>query len=302
MTILFPYPGGKSRVAGMVWRRFGYVDAFADPFCGSSSILLSPERRVHCASALINDIDVFIVNFFRSVARFPRLVARWADTPVNEVDMIARSRWLIRNNRLLDMIPSSQVYCNPKAAGWWAWCMCAMIGQRMTRRELVSHALPYVSSFARGLNKMNYDKRVNELRNVSEQLTGVKITCADWMNAVNSVMICVHGITAIFFDPPYEMSARNSRIYNSDSAYGAAGLWSRVCAWCREHGNDMNLRIALCGYDGTWDPPDGWTTYKWAARSASFGAPGNNAVNRKLERIWFSPGCLPISSQKLLGG
>jgi hypothetical protein len=49
--------------------------------------------------------------------------------------------------------------------------------------------------------------------------------------------------------------------------------------WCRQHQDRKDLRIALCGYEGTVDL--GWAKYAWK----NIG--GANA-KRHLERIWFS--------------
>jgi DNA adenine methylase len=37
----FPYFGGKSRVAEIVWARFGDVDNYVEPFFGSGAVLLA---------------------------------------------------------------------------------------------------------------------------------------------------------------------------------------------------------------------------------------------------------------------
>ena len=45
----FPWFGGKSRVAAVVWRAFGDVPNYVEPFAGSLAVLLgrphAPERR-----------------------------------------------------------------------------------------------------------------------------------------------------------------------------------------------------------------------------------------------------------------
>jgi site-specific DNA-adenine methylase len=41
----FPYFGGKSRIAAEVWRRFGDVKTYVEPFCGSCAVLLARCRR-----------------------------------------------------------------------------------------------------------------------------------------------------------------------------------------------------------------------------------------------------------------
>ena len=37
----FPYAGGKSRVSGLVWPRFGDVPNYVEPFAGSIAMLLA---------------------------------------------------------------------------------------------------------------------------------------------------------------------------------------------------------------------------------------------------------------------
>lgn len=36
----FPWFGGKSKVAGLVWERFGEVENYVEPFFGSGAVLL----------------------------------------------------------------------------------------------------------------------------------------------------------------------------------------------------------------------------------------------------------------------
>ena len=46
MKAPFPYFGGKSKVAGEVWRRFGDVPNYVEPFAGSTAVLLKrPDRH-----------------------------------------------------------------------------------------------------------------------------------------------------------------------------------------------------------------------------------------------------------------
>src|SRR5438046_1672913 len=90
----FPWFGGKSAVARKVWRRFGCVNNFVDPFCGSlAMLLLRPEPWD--GTETVNDADGFISNFWRAVQWAPVEVAKWADWPVNENDLHARHVWLI---------------------------------------------------------------------------------------------------------------------------------------------------------------------------------------------------------------
>ena len=51
MTLKAPFPwfGGKSRAAHLVWERFGNVRAYVEPFFGSGAVLL--RRQTELAGA-----------------------------------------------------------------------------------------------------------------------------------------------------------------------------------------------------------------------------------------------------------
>ena len=83
----FPYFGGKSRIAGAVWERFGDVPNFVEPFFGSGAVLLS-RPQPFAGSETVNDLDGMIANYWRATQADPDAVAQWADWPVNENDLI----------------------------------------------------------------------------------------------------------------------------------------------------------------------------------------------------------------------
>ena len=69
----FPYFGGKSKVADIVWRAFGNVPNYCEPFAGSLAVLLA---RPHAAKIeTVNDLDCHIANFWRAVKSDPNAVA-----------------------------------------------------------------------------------------------------------------------------------------------------------------------------------------------------------------------------------
>ena len=60
----FPYFGGKSKVAPLVWSRFGDVRNYVEPFAGSLACLLArPSPFV--GTETVNDADGLISNFWR---------------------------------------------------------------------------------------------------------------------------------------------------------------------------------------------------------------------------------------------
>lgn len=94
MKAPFPWFGGKSRVADVVWRAFGAdVPNYVEPFYGSGAVLLGrPGGAGKIETA--NDRDRYVANFWRAVVADPLEVARHADWPVNEADLHARHQWL----------------------------------------------------------------------------------------------------------------------------------------------------------------------------------------------------------------
>ena len=131
MTLKAPFIwfGGKSKVAPLVWRRFGDVDNAVDPFCGSLAFILGRPRTHSGRVETVNDKDKYICNFWRALAADPEQVARYADWPVNETDLTARHIWLINEGRAsLDKLEGNPDYYDAKIAGWWVWGINAWIG------------------------------------------------------------------------------------------------------------------------------------------------------------------------------
>lgn len=121
----FPYFGGKSKVADMVWDRIGNVDNFVEPFAGSLAVLL---RRPEVGKIeTVNDRNHFIVNFWRAVQADPIAVAKHADSPVSEADLHARHSWLLDGKLMSPIAKDPEWFC-PKIAGWWVWGQCCWIG------------------------------------------------------------------------------------------------------------------------------------------------------------------------------
>jgi len=138
----FPWFGGKSRVAHLVWERFGDVRHYIEPFFGSGAVLL---RRPHePRTETINDKDMFVANFWRAVNWAPDEVAEWADWPINEADLHARHVWLVGRKAEFGLrMDNEPEYFDAKIAGWWAWGISCWIGsgwcaggRRETRPEL----------------------------------------------------------------------------------------------------------------------------------------------------------------------
>lgn len=135
----FPWFGGKSRVADLVWERFGNVRTYVEPFYGSGAVLLRRQLELGRLGIewapggtieTISDRDCYVANFWRAIAGAPDLVAEHADWPVNEADLHARHGWLVAQSEFRErmMDATDPEYFDAKVAGWWVWGLSCWIG------------------------------------------------------------------------------------------------------------------------------------------------------------------------------
>jgi len=311
MTIRAPFSwfGGKSRVAAEVWRRFGDVDNYVEPFFGSGAVLLARPHKPHTET--VNDADGLLCNFWRAIRANPAAVAEYAEWPVNENDLHARHVWLVeRKESLQARLEGDPDFYDAKAAGWWVWGICCWIGSGWCSgngpwavrevdgvRQLVhlgggrgvNRKRVHLSGAGQGVNRKQSVIR-EWFEALAERLRYVRVCCGDWFRVCGPNVTFRHGITAVFLDPPYaDTAARAGDLYRLDSLSVAHD----VREWALANGNNPLMRIALCGYAGEHAMPSDWRCYAWKA----IGGYGNQRrdksnVNAKRERIWFSPHCL----------
>jgi DNA adenine methylase len=306
----FPYYGGKSRVAAEVWRRFGDVRHYIEPFCGSCAVLLArPDahewwNRVET----VNDIDGLLCNFWRAVQHDPDAVAAYADWPVNECDLHARHRWLVgQRERITDRLMDDPDFYDAKVAGWWVWGISAWIGSGWCPPDgrNVGRRLPHMGH-GRGVLRASLGDAVDGIepwavtarvraaltalmRQLSDRLRRVRVACGDWQRVVRSesVLRAFGAPVGVFLDPPYAHGERDPDVYVFD-----ADIWAEARAWALAHGDDPRFRIALCGYGGEHDMPPSWSVYRWSGGGGFPKAAAEANPNRFRETIWFSPHCL----------
>lgn len=122
----FPWFGGKSRAAHLVWERFGNVPNYVEPFAGSLAVLLGRETTPRVET--VNDLDCWISNFWRALQADPEGVATAADWPVNEADLHARHLWLMNQIEFREKMKTDPGFFDVRIAGWWCWGICQWIG------------------------------------------------------------------------------------------------------------------------------------------------------------------------------
>jgi DNA adenine methylase len=300
----FPWFGGKSRAAGIVWDAFGNVPNYVEPFFGSGAVLLCRPHRGKTET--VNDRDCYLANFWRSIAAAPDEVARHADWPVNEADIEARHRWLVAQSGFRERMMREADYLDPKVAGWWVWGLCGWIGSGWCAAagvpvddsnagRGVHRQLPHLGNAGQGVHRKlphlgDAGERLGPLTDYFAQLAtrlrGVRVACGDWSRVLGDSVTWRHGTTGILLDPPYDDG-------EVTYAAGGTGVAAQVADWCREHGSDARLRIALCGYEGDHALP-GWSVAAWKAKGGygSQRTDGTTNDNAGRERVWLSPGCV----------
>lgn len=295
MKPVFPYFGGKSRVASVVWAALGDVDHYVEPFAGSLAVLLArPDSHVRKIET-INDTDCLVANFWRASQHDPQGVAKWAKQPNFEVDLLARHRWLIgKRASLQELLTGDHDACDVQAAGLWVWGICAWFSAGFSSESHASASmhLPILGQIGRGvLSAATRDDLSSVFSQLCDRLKNVRVACGDWERVVGSTA-CVtatqrtHGV---FLDPPYPDQKRES-VYaceNFDSA--------RIEKWCREW--ESKTKIVLAGYEGNFSLP-GWSVHRWKASEgfARIGnVKGNGTENAHRECLWISPMCNDIS-------
>jgi DNA adenine methylase len=299
-----PYPwfGGKSSVASLVWSRFGKVRNYVEPFFGSGAMLLARPVPFE-GSETINDADCMVSNFWRALQADPEAIARWADWPVNEADLHARHLWLVTQKATTDFgerMRTDPDFYDSKIAGWWVWGLCKWIGTGWCHHPEWKQR-PHLGDQGRGIDRPS--QQLPHLGNqgrgeiyeyfaaLADRFRRVRVCCGDWSRICGPTPTVKQGLTAVFLDPPYSgESGRDTDLYASECLKVAHD----VRDWCLEWGDDKRMRIALCGYEGEHEALEaqGWTVEAWKARGGYSSQAAETNGNAARERIWFSPACI----------
>ena len=128
LTAPFPYFGGKRRSAPEVWKRFGEVTTYIEPFAGSLAVLLQNPFG-GASREIVNDLDGFVSNFWRALRADPELVAYFADWPTSHLDLTSRKQFCVDRLRSLTAeLRADMDFYDPEIAGYWVWCVSNDIG------------------------------------------------------------------------------------------------------------------------------------------------------------------------------
>jgi DNA adenine methylase len=299
----YPYFGGKTKIAPLVWERFGDVKNYVEPFFGGGAVLLNRPAWHAGHIETVNDINAWLTNFWRAVKADPDAVAHYADWPVNEIDLAARRDWLFAQKGDVARMETDPDYYDVKLAGVWVWGVCSTIGNAWKDKSThlgagmgIHRASTHLGDAGVGIHRAGThlgDAGRGEIlkeyfRALQSRLDRVRVMCGDWTRVISPTVTTHNGLTGMFLDPPYiDGCAKVYAEHNND-------VRDSVRAYALEHGHEM--RIALCGYEGEHDMPPDWECYAWKAKGG-YGsqADGQGKANAHRERIYFSPACLRVN-------
>lgn len=249
----FPYFGGKSAVADLVWARLGDPDNYVEPFAGTAATLLRRPKPGKIET--INDRNHFVTNFWRSVQHSIDRVVEFADGPVNEADLHSRHTWLMQSEQSIEFqkrMASEPDYFDSQIAGWWVWGQCCWIGGGWcddlgthSKRPLLDHGesrgvvglgrpqLGDAFDIGRGVNSNQHAGTCEQRRawlhdwieSLSDRLRLVRVCYGHWNRICDSKTTMDRlGLTGAFLDPPYAKSIERVQalIRGEDAAAGKA--------------------------------------------------------------------------------
>ena len=294
LTSLFPYYGGKSQVAPILWQSLGEVRHYLEPFAGSLAVLLARPHRPRVET--VNDRDGHLVNLWWALAADPGAVVQHARWPVSSIDLWARHDYLCRERAALTaQLIADHRYYDAALAGLWLYCASTWAGSGFGSKAGL-RPTPHISHTGSGIHAVGRRGQLPRLGSEFKvRLEHVRLLCGDWQDCLTEARL--HGAggpVGILVDPPYSAEQRATTFYATQDACAPA-----VRDWAVAHGGDARLRIALCGRDGEHQMPASWTAYAWQARGGLVNTKhhGRGSGETRQEVVWFSPHCLQPAHQ-----
>jgi D12 class N6 adenine-specific DNA methyltransferase len=157
----------------------------------------------------------------------------------------------------------------------------------------VHRKLVHLGDAGQGVHRQAVAPLVEWFQALQQRLRRVRVCCGDWQRVCGPTPTTKQGLTGVFLDPPYSHALRDTALYRME-----ADIVADVQAWCLAHGDDPQLRIVLCGYDGEYTLPATWTHHRWTT-NGGYGnqGTGRGRANAARECLWLSPHCLPLSEE-----
>jgi DNA adenine methylase len=250
----FPYYGGKSRAAGLIWQALGDVPNYVEAFAGSLAALLSRPQPGKIET--VNDKDAMLCNVWRALATDPDGVAAWCDQPPNEADQHAIHTWLVGQQATFTArLMGDPDYYDAQVAGRWLYGICCWIGSGWCSGQgpwqSVDGELTYVGT---GNGSHVKRKRVH-LGNAGRGVHRKRVHLGDAGQGVHRQLVHLGGSRGSGSMGVHADSARGDALYAWFAALQARLRYVRVCCgdWTRVLGPSVTYKHGLTGV--LLDPP-----------------------------------------------
>lgn len=284
----FPYFGGKSRVAAIVWEALGDCDHYLEPFFGSGAVLLA-RKNWRGLTETVCDKDGFVANTWRAIQFDPDGVSKWCDWPANHHDLIARRNYLkAHQETLVEKLKADPDYYDSKIAGFWIWGASTGISEWYYKH--VSGIT--MGNKGEGIHRTSIVSIKEYIQALSDRLRKVRVVWGDWAKICGGNWQDSNWQTVgYFFDPPYSVTNR-IKVYTHDSVTVAQD----VQKWVLERGAKKNWRIVLAGYFEEHQAllEHGWQACRWKTGGGYSNISGKRNENALKEALFLSPHCLNI--------
>ena len=333
----FPYFGGKSLACAEAWEAMGDPTNYVEPFAGSAAMLLGRPNvgkveTINDADGFVSNFWRAVIHDADAVAKHLDYPVNEADLFSRHSWLVRNA------DGLLDRLHADPDYYEARSAAWWAWGACSWIGSGWCSgkgpwihdgasivdiRKLphlgnagrgINRKLPHLGNAGMGINRQlphlgNTGKGINRklpdlgeergiyiyewMLELQKRLRNVRVACGDWERVLSPSVTTVHGVTGVFLDPPYTKGAM-------DYAAGGVGgeVAGKVREWCKQNGDNEQLRIVLCGHAGEHDDllSLGWSMRTWKARKG-YALTKEATANSASETLWCSPACAPKAAE-----
>ncbi len=254
----FPWFGGKSRAASIVWGALGDVPNYVEPFFGSGAVLLARPGGPGKIET-INDLDRWVANFWRASSIDPEAVAKFADWPVNECDLHARHKWLLSREEWKAKMQDGDNpdFFDARIAGWWVWGLCAWIGSGWCapKGDEPSAQVPHLSGRGQGIHgaAMTDDpgERLPHLGNAGRGVHRGRLGADAPSEKLPMLAHGARGLHAVGLDAPSEQlphlqagsrGKRRARLGNE-----APAVTANIIAWMQQLRDRMRRVRVACG-------------------------------------------------------
>jgi site-specific DNA-adenine methylase len=290
--VLFPYFGGKARVASLVWQYLGNPECYIEPFAGSLAVLFNRPHPPRVEIAV--DLDGLLLNFWRSIQKEWPAVRTHLTGAVSEIDIHAKHEALLSQRDVVnDKLRADPDWCNPVLAAWWWEGISSWLGSGWGHRHAKQR--PHIDRSLKGVwaTRMTDEK----IEAVAARLANVVLLAGDWEEAWKRACTDAllkrfdrSGGVSVFLDPPYSgkhtTDVRQEGLYAEDQH-----LHERITDWAlhldqleRENPKIPHVRVVIAGYAHEYPTlaADGWLLVPWTAPNGYAGKANQRRVQEVL--------------------